>query len=214
MNLNSNPINSETLDYCKKNVEYFTLKGWGKVISYAQPVINSVWGSNFEINEIVPGVFISDFSSACETDKLKDMGITHIVTAISGVNEMYPDLFKYHTIDICDRKYYDIKKHFNSCAEFIDDAIKQNGKVLVHCLKGASRSAAIVAAYLISKKNYTCAFALGIMKEKRKVVNPNDGFVQQLMEYEQETNKAKDLLKQSLRESFMCSTNSSTQENK
>jgi protein-tyrosine phosphatase len=199
--MSSNIINYETLDYCKKNVEYYGLKGIGKLISYTQPVMNSIWGSCFEINEIVPGVFISDFSSACETEKLKDLGITHIVTAILGVDEMYPDLFKYHMVDICDRKYYDIKMHFNACSEFIEDAIQSGGKVLVHCLKGASRSAALVAAYLIAKKNYTCTAAIGLMKEKRKAVNPNDGFIQQLMDYEQEINKAKEALKQSLRES-------------
>jgi protein-tyrosine phosphatase len=183
-----------------KKVESIGLKGWGKLISFAQPVINSVWGSCFEINEITPGIFISDFSSACEIEKLQDLGITHIVTAFSGVDEMYPDKFKYCTIDVADRKYHDIKMHFNHCSQFIDDAINGGGKVLVHCWKGASRSAAIIAAYLISKKNYTYASALSLMKEKRGCINPNEGFSQQLMEYEQEILKAKQALEESRNE--------------
>jgi hypothetical protein len=172
-----------------QNLEYYGMHAFGKIMSYTQPIINSVWGSYFEISEIIPGVYISDFSAACETEKLKDLGITHIVTVLAGVSEMYPDKFKYYTIDICDRKYADLTPYFDPCSEFIDEAIKNGGKVLVHCQRGASRSATIVAAYLISKKDYTCDKAINLMKERRTCVNPNDGFVQQLSEYEESKKK-------------------------
>jgi protein-tyrosine phosphatase len=167
-----------------KNLEYYGMHAFGKIMSYTQPIINSVWGSYFEISEIEPGVYISDFSSACETEKLKDLGITHIITVFAGVGEMYPELFKYYTIDVCDRKYVDLTIQFDPCSEFIDEAIKSGGKVLVHCQKGASRSATIVAAYLINKRSFTLERALNLMKERRACVNPNGGFVQQLAEYE------------------------------
>jgi protein-tyrosine phosphatase len=203
----SNLVNYETLESVGKNLEYYGLKFWGKTLSYAQPMFNTMWGNCFEINEIIPGLYISDFSSACEKQKLKEIGITHIITALTGVNEMYPDLFKYYTIDICDRKYYDIKTNFTPCAEFINDALKDGGKVLVHCWKGASRSAAIVAAYLIAKKEYTCVSAVNLMKERRSCVNPNEGFIQQLMEYENEITKAKQAMEKSLSQSVNQSVN-------
>jgi protein-tyrosine phosphatase len=177
---------SKTYEKTYETLDYYGMHAFGKIMSYTQPIINSVWGSYFEISEIVPGVYISDFSSACETEKLKELGITHIITVMAGVPEMYPESFKYYTIDVCDRKYVDLKPWFNPCSEFMDDAIKTNGKVLVHCQRGASRSATIVAAYLISKKGYTCTKAVGLMKERRTCVNPNDGFVQQLTDYEKE----------------------------
>lgn len=156
----------------------------GKIISYTQPLVNKYWGNYFEINEIIENLFISDFSSACDRDNLKSFGITHIVTVISGVDKMYPDDFEYNIIDICDRNYAEIHNFFDECSNFIDNALKNNGKVLVHCKCGVSRSATMIGAYLISKKKFTCENAIKLMKEKRNCVNPNDGFIEQLNEYE------------------------------
>jgi hypothetical protein len=157
---------------------------FGKIMSHVQPAINSVWGNYFEISEIIPNLYIGDFSSACDTEKLKGLGITTIITVFAGVGEMYPHLFKYRIIDICDRKYVDISMHFDPTSDYIENSLKSNEKILVHCQKGASRSATIVAAYLIKKKGYTSERAIQTIKEKRSCVCPNSGFIKQLNDYE------------------------------
>ena len=48
-----------------------------------------------------------------------------------------------------DAPRYDLSQHFQSTFEFIEEARAANAKVLVHCVAGASRSAAIVIAYLM-----------------------------------------------------------------
>jgi protein tyrosine phosphatase len=167
----------------KEDLEYYALWLIGKVSSYAQPVINKIRNNTFEINEVCSGVYISDFSSACNVDELKKMGITHIVTAIVGVKEMYPQDFKYYTVDVCDRPYSQINKYFDECADFIDDAVNKNGKVLVHCKCGVSRSTTLIAAYLIKKKNYSVDGAIEIIKKSRNCIQANAGFIQQLKNY-------------------------------
>jgi protein-tyrosine phosphatase len=167
-----------------ENIEHNGMYYMGKLISYTQPLINKYWGNYFEISEIIENLYISDFSSACDKEKLKNFGITHIVTVIAGVDKMFPDDFEYYIVNICDRNYVDIKNYFDECSGFINDALKKNGKVLVHCKCGISRSATIVGAFLISKKAFTCQKAINLMKEKRNCVNPNDGFLKQLNEYE------------------------------
>jgi protein-tyrosine phosphatase len=54
----------------------------------------------------------------------------------------------------------------------------------VHCAAGVSRSATIVIAYLIMKKNMTCEEALKFARSKRPIIDPNPGFISQLIKFE------------------------------
>lgn len=170
------------------NVEYYGLYLYGKIMSYTQPLINNLYGNYFEIDEIIPNVFISDFASACETDKLQKIGITHIITVVIGIDEMYPKIFNYMIINICDRKHVQIYDYFDDSSNFIKKALDNNGKVLIHCQKGISRSATILCAYLIKYKNFTTDNAIKLLKEKRKCISPNIGFIEQLKKYENDNN--------------------------
>lgn len=57
----------------------------------------------------------------------------------------------------------------------------KGGRVLVHCTQGVSRSATIVAAYLMWRKRESAAKILRFIKNKRPQVDPNDGFLDQLV---------------------------------
>lgn len=54
-------------------------------------------------------------------------------------------------------------------------------RVLVHCTMGISRSATIVAAYLMWRRKHSAARVLALMKKRRPRVNPNVGFIDQLL---------------------------------
>jgi len=45
-----------------------------------------------------------------------------------------------------------IAKFFDEAADFIDDGLKNKGIVLVHCLMGMSRSATLVLAFLMLRR--------------------------------------------------------------
>ena len=62
--------------------------------------------------------------------------------------------------------------------------MKSGGKVLVNCWQGASRSATIVLAYLVRCEGIHLPEALRLLRAKRDV-RPNDGFLVQLIEWEQ-----------------------------
>lgn len=57
---------------------------------------------------------------------------------------------------------------------------QENGKVLIHCQSGVSRSPAVAAAYLMRSGGHTAAAAMQLIKDKHPAAAPNDGFLAQL----------------------------------
>lgn len=58
-----------------------------------------------------------------------------------GVPPLFEDDFRYKLVPIRDHADEDIKQYLDDCCDFIDEALAQNGRVKIHCLMGASRSA-------------------------------------------------------------------------
>ena len=59
---------------------------------------------------------------------------------------------------------------------FFEDCMKVNGRVLVHCAAGVSRSGCIVCAYLMWKNKWSFDETWKYVKSKRSKVWPNSGF--------------------------------------
>lgn len=66
-------------------------------------------------------------------------------------------------------------------------------RVLVHCAMGRSRSATMVIMYLMKKFDISMETALRLAKTRREVVDPNEGFLQKLEEFETEQYNKKSL---------------------
>lgn len=88
-------------------------------------------------------------------------------------------LFVYKRIPIFDNKGEDIIAHMTEAYNFIEEG-KHYGNVLVHCLKGVSRSASFVIGYLMRKNEFTMDEALAHVQMCRPVVQPNSSFLSQL----------------------------------
>lgn len=130
---------------------------------------------------------IGSVGAAYNLAELRSAGITHVVCAAASPRIRFPTHFKYHKLhDLRDRPSQDLTSHCEKAFEFIDDAYLSGGKVLVHCFKGVSRSAAVICAYLIARKNLTLDEALVLVRLARPNVSPNQGFLRQLREIEAE----------------------------
>jgi len=100
----------------------------------------------------------------------------------------------YMRLPASDSGSQNLKQYFSEAINFIECARASNGKVLVHCQAGVSRSPSIVAAYLISRSRKTLSEAFSFIKDRRSIVAPNINFMGQLLEFEQ----------QSLQKSGLC----------
>ncbi|UYV64151.1 DUSP3 [Cordylochernes scorpioides] len=157
-----------------------------------------------ECDEVYPGIFLGDDSSARKTELLARLGITHVLNAAEGHDFGQVDTSQayyresgitYLGLPLMDLPSANISKFFDTAVKFIDNALASKdgyvaGKILVHCLMGMSRSPTLVVAYLISKKGMTTEEAMRLILRRREI-RPNDGFLLQLLELEDKANSSK-----------------------
>ena len=141
------------------------------------------------IDEVVPGkLWLTNFRSASDVKKLKKLRITHVVAvgtefeadSLPGIKHwkrnIYDDNSEAHTMGCALR----------DGADFIDAAIKDGGRVLVHCAAGISRSSTIVLAYAMLHCDMKLRDAFRDLINCRRIIWPNDGFMAQLIALERE----------------------------
>lgn len=146
---------------------------------------------NNDLHEVYPNIYVGNISTAYNKDKLKDLGIYNVITAISGMNQIYPEEFNYMLVDVLDIKQQDLIPVFDKTSDFIENALKDGGKVYIHCMCGASRSVSIVCAYLSKKKNIKPEDAISMIKNIRPLANPNESFRLQLENYHNQNSNDK-----------------------
>lgn len=142
-----------------------------------------MWKYDNKPSKITENIYLGNKEASSNYNFLKENKITHILVCGSDLEIHYADFFKYKIVNILDHDNEDIKKYFNDCYEFIEEAVKNDKKILIHCSAGISRSATITCAYLMKKQNINMNEALKIIWEGRIIAEPNRGFKKQLNEY-------------------------------
>ena len=111
--------------------------------------------------------------------------------------------FTYKRIGIFDNKGEDVTSHLEVASSFIEHS-KHHGNILVHCIRGVSRSASFVIGYLMKYNEMTLDEALTHVQSRRPVVLPNESFMAQLKKYEVYL-QAERVEKQKMEEKFSAS---------
>ncbi|KAJ2933914.1 hypothetical protein H1R20_g3153, partial [Candolleomyces eurysporus] len=134
------------------------------------------------MNEVIPGLWIGDLRSALDTQSLKANQIQSVLSAMRGVVRVH-ETFIRHQVALDDVQDADVLAHFEACNQFIGAQLSKGRGVLVHCLAGISRSATVVAAYLMYSKKLSPTEAVDLIRLARPFVSPNPGFLNQLEVY-------------------------------
>jgi protein-tyrosine phosphatase len=147
----------------------------------------------FEATKIIDGIYLGNVESSYDYKKLKELGITHIISVIAGYEPPFPNDFNYLVVCATDSENTELQDVFEKTNTFIDKAFEENGKVLIHCVAGRSRSVTILSVYLIKTFGMDVDKIISIVKEKRDIICPNPGFLKQLNDYYDETYKDSEL---------------------
>ena len=113
------------------------------------------------------------------------LGVTHVVNVTREHPNAFPDELCYLRIDVDDETTENLLREFSSTTQFITDALAGGGRILAHCNLGMSRSSTIVVAYLMHSRRCTLLDAYQFLKERRPIIRPNRGFLNQLSRFEE-----------------------------
>ncbi|TRY78194.1 hypothetical protein TCAL_06766 [Tigriopus californicus] len=138
------------------------------------------------VDQIAENLFLGDKKAATDLELIGRLKLTHIVTAEliplpHSVSSTFPHLAILH-VAFPDVPEADLLTHLEQTTHFIREGVEY-GAVLVHCYHGVSRSAAIVAAFLMRTRHWTLDKALALIRRARPAIGPNDGFLRQLALY-------------------------------
>mmetsp|Transcript_27790 Transcript_27790/g.45842 ORF Transcript_27790/g.45842 Transcript_27790/m.45842 type:complete len:248 (-) Transcript_27790:47-790(-) len=149
-------------------------------------------------SKVMDYLYIGDKKSAKSKALLTSMGIHYICNVTpprnqGGVHNVFStdECFTYLRCPCIDSDVEHISQYFAECIKFIHNARLHGDGVLVHCMKGQSRSAAIILAYLIAKESWTLKAAYSHLKSVRPKVKVNSNFLRQLIQFEQQQQKTK-----------------------
>ena len=121
-----------------------------------------------EIYKIQENLYIGAYWPRLNFEKIEQEGITAIVNLME--NEYYKPPSKYFYLHKGFPDDSEVpEKYRNEILEFID-IHSQQGKVLVHCAMGISRSGGIVVAWLLKNNpNWDWNFAMDYVRQFRKI---------------------------------------------
>ncbi|KAG7398068.1 Serine/threonine/tyrosine-interacting-like protein 1 [Phytophthora boehmeriae] len=139
-------------------------------------------------NEIVDGfLYLGNFWQANSAEVIDRLQITHVVNmgAITDQRNKF-DNVEYLDVAIKDNVDVDIAQEFGPTIDFIKSAAEQNGRVLIHCVQGVSRSSTIVIWYVMLETKCTLSAAYSHVLKCRPLIFPNRGFMTQLIANEKQ----------------------------
>lgn len=169
-------------------------------------ILGSAWG--VDADEVFPKILVGDQAAARNIAFLKRFGITHVLNAAEGP---WPDhcvdlTAQYYTgtsitylgLPLFDSTQVKILPYLGIAAEFIKEALENGKKCLVNCQMGVSRSCSAAMAYLMIYQDMSATEILRAFR-KRRDVRPNDFFMEQLVELDNDLRKSRELgMKRSL----------------
>lgn len=140
------------------------------------------WSMVLPSSKELGGLYLGNYDNSQDTEFFKSENIS-VVLDLAGFYHEYPQEIYSKSISAIDYHGFDLSEVFEECFGFIHEHRVQGRNVFVHCQAGISRSPAIVIGYLIKTEGMDYEAAWAFVKKRRALINPNKGFVSQLVDY-------------------------------
>ncbi len=162
--------------------------GFKKRVYSALPKLDQMHTFFSTPTHIVDNIYLGSAFNASHYDTMKQFNIGFIINMTSEISNYHCDCIIYKKYPIYDNNAESIKPYLEKIYDQIIgyQELNNNKNIFIHCFMGASRSATVVAYYLMRKHKYTVDGAIKFMKQKRNVVNPTMLFYEELNEIEKE----------------------------
>ncbi|XP_038171562.1 dual specificity protein phosphatase 21 [Arvicola amphibius] len=140
--------------------------------------------SIYGLSQITNSLFISNAMAANDKLTVSNNRITTIInTSAEVVNTFFEDI-QYVQVPVSDVPNSYLYDFLDPVADRIHGVEIRNGRTLLHCSAGVSRSAAFCLAYLMKYHTMTLLDAHTWTKTCRPSIRPNNSFWEQLIHYE------------------------------
>ncbi|CAG8620606.1 13292_t:CDS:2 [Dentiscutata erythropus] len=141
-------------------------------------------------SRILPFLYLGNLNHACNASMLKSLGITHVLSVGEDSRLDNKDFEVQYLNNLFDDGIDSLWNHLDSCVNFIERARILNGKILIHCRVGVSRSATITIAYIMRHLGYSLVSSYLFVRARRLnvIIQPNLRFMYELLQYEQKLN--------------------------
>ncbi|XP_067130311.1 dual specificity protein phosphatase 21-like isoform X1 [Centruroides vittatus] len=138
----------------------------------------------YDFSQVNDHLFISSARAVTVTNLQKNR-ITYVVNVTREIPILHIKDIQFYKIPIDDSLSANLYPYFDIVADNIFEEYKKGGKILVHCIAGASRSATLCIVYLMKYQKMSLKEAFHFLKSHRPVVRPNTNFFNQLVKYEE-----------------------------
>ncbi|XP_004754989.1 dual specificity protein phosphatase 21 [Mustela nigripes] len=136
------------------------------------------------LSQITSSLYISNGVAANNKLMLSSNHITTVINvSVEVVNTFYEDI-QYVQVPVADAPSSRLYDFFDPIADHIHSVEMKQGRTLLHCAAGVSRSAALCLAYLMKYHAMSLLDAHTWTKSCRPIIRPNNGFWEQLIHYE------------------------------
>lgn len=150
------------------------------IYAYDNPIFVPLENETIKGRIYLSGIgWAKDLPTNCQND-----GFTHIINFAGSflrTRHYKSNIFEnkdlvYNEIDLTDVPEQRLDIYVNDIYDKIDNYLKTESKILIHCFFGQSRSVSILCYYIMKKYKWNYETTIEYIRKYRSIAQPNSGF--------------------------------------